>query len=87
MTKKILFILMPDGFQDLEFNVPYTMLKQKGYHVDVAGLQPGEATGKNIKHTPNLQLADLTSKNFDTYDALVIPGGPGQRPICGKMKR
>jgi protease I len=78
MEKRALFILMPKNFQDFEFNIPYTTLKSKGHSVDVAGLEPGEAKGsKELRHTPNLQLSELTNKDFDLYDALVVPGGPG----------
>jgi putative intracellular protease/amidase len=78
MAKKVLFILMPEQFQDFEFNVPYQTLVKKGYTVDVAGLREGEAVGNmGLTHTPNLQLAHLKPADFDTYDILVIPGGPG----------
>ena len=69
---------MPQGFQDHEFNVPYKALCDKGYTVDVAGLKPGEASGKlGSKFTPNKQLQNLSNADLDSYDALVIPGGPG----------
>jgi protease I len=78
MIKKVLFILMPQDFQDFEFQTPYKILNEQGFGVDVAGLQPGEAIGKNgSKFTPNLQLDAMTEKDFDAYSALVIPGGPG----------
>ena len=78
MNKKILFILMPEGYQDLEFNTPYKMLKTKGFMVDVAGLRPGIAQGKlGGSFTPNLLLSNLSEKDFDSYDAVVVPGGPG----------
>ncbi len=79
MTKRILFILMPEKFQDKEFNVPYTMLKEKGYVVDIAGLKPGEAVGAfGLKVTPNKVIdQEPFPGGFERYDALVIPGGPG----------
>jgi protease I len=78
MNKKVLFILMPEGYQDLEFNVPYQTLQSKGCVVDVAGLQQGVAKGKlGGSFTPNLLLANLSTSDFDKYDAVVIPGGPG----------
>ena len=63
---KVLFILMPN-YRDEEFTVPYEMLVGEGHDVDVAGLQEGH----------KLLLPELTTQDFDQYDALVIPGGPG----------
>ena len=76
--KKILFALMPENYRDEEFSIPYDMLVKKEYQVDVAGFRMGEAVGSGgYKHVPNLQLDNLTNQDFDNYDALVIPGGPG----------
>jgi protease I len=77
MAKKILFILMPERYQDEEFTTPYDILKDANHHVDVAGLKSGVATG-TMGHvfTPNLLLKNLGEKELSTYDALVIPGGP-----------
>lgn len=78
MIKKVLFVLMPKDFQDYEFETPYKALCEKGFAVDVAGMAPGQATGKfGMKFTPNLVLSDLEPEDFDRYHALVIPGGPG----------
>lgn len=75
--QKVLFILMPENYQDVEFSVPYQMLVDRKYEVDVAGLKPGVATGVNgYKHTPNLHFDDLDEENLQKYDALIIPGGP-----------
>jgi len=78
MAKNVLFILMPEQFQDFEFNVPYQTLVKKGYTVDVAGLRQGEAVGSmGLTHTPNKQLSHLKPADFDHYDILIIPGGAG----------
>ena len=75
---KVLFILMPTGFKDVEFQTPYDMLKNAGHAIDIAGLAPGFAQGADgAEIMPNIALKDLHEKDFDTYDALVIPGGPG----------
>jgi len=74
---KVLFILIPDNYRDEEFSVPYDMLKDK-YQVDVAGFSENIATGaRGHEHKPNLLLKDLQDSDFDQYNALVIPGGPG----------
>jgi len=78
MNKKVLFILMPENYQDFEFNVPYQTLQAKGVAIDVAGLRQGVAKGKlGGSFTPNLLLNDLSESDFDRYDAVIIPGGPG----------
>jgi protease I len=78
MNKKVLFILMPEGYQDLEFNTPYKLITDKGNGVDVAGLRLGTAHGKlGGSFEPNLILTDMTDTDFAKYDAIVIPGGPG----------
>lgn len=78
MNKKVLFVLMPEGYQDFEFNEPYELLKSKGYVIDVAGLRPGVAKGKfGGSFTPNVVLTEMTDADFAKYDVLVIPGGPG----------
>jgi protease I len=78
MDKKVLFVLMPEGYQDFEFNEPYNILKDKGFAIDVAGLRSGIATGKlGGSFAPNLVLTDMSDEDFAKYDALVIPGGPG----------
>ena len=78
MGKKVLFILMPKGFKDTEFFTPYRKIKEAGHEVDVAGISAGTAQGADSgTHKPNVLLTDLSDKEFDAYDALVIPGGPG----------
>jgi len=73
MSKRVLFILMPYDFQDHEFNEPYTILKDSGHAVDVAGWNKDVAVGSfGLEHTPNLLFEDVV---HDSYDAVVIPGG------------
>ncbi len=78
MSKRVLFILIPSGFKDVEFDTPYTMIKDAGHHVDVAGLIADEATGVDgMLFTPNLVLDEISPEDLATYDIVVIPGGPG----------
>ncbi|MBD3272947.1 hypothetical protein GF385_01180 [Candidatus Dependentiae bacterium] len=78
MSKNILFILMPKDYRDEEFYEPYNILKQKGYQIDVAGLEPGTSKGANgHEFNPNLNINEMQNEDFKKYDALVIPGGPG----------
>lgn len=76
---KILFALMPQ-FRDEEFTVPYEMAKNAGHKVDVAGLAEGTIVGANgHEQTSNMLFSDLKTSDFDQYDMLVIPGGPGSK--------
>jgi protease I len=88
MSKKILFVLMPERYRDEEFYTPYNLLTEKDYIVDVAGLQKGDAFGvNNFKFTPNLLFTNLTFKDFNFYDALIIPGGPGSIEYLWKNEK
>jgi len=76
---KILFTLMPQ-FRDEEFIVPYDIIKKAGHAVDVAGLAEGVITGsQDHQHTPDMLFSELSKSDFETYDMLVIPGGPGSK--------
>lgn len=78
---------MPD-YRDEEFTVPYNMMIQANFHVDVTGVKPGVAEdSRGHKHTPNLQLENLTHKDLEAYDALVIPGGPGSKEYLWKNEK
>ncbi|MCB9493482.1 MAG: DJ-1/PfpI family protein [Epsilonproteobacteria bacterium] len=79
-NKKILFVLMPKGYQEVEFNEPYQALTNKGYQVDVAGLEDGNATGhRGNTFKPDFLLSELNDEELSSYDAMVIPGGPGSQ--------
>lgn len=85
---KILFILMPKNYRDEEFREPYNSLINKKYIVDVAGFNDQIAKGANgDSFTPNKNLNNLTEKDFDSYDALVIPGGPGSEQYLWNNKK
>ena len=76
--KKILFILMPKGFQETEFKVPFTMLQDEGYAIDIVGLEAGDAIGHQGTHVKTTgTISKLTPQNIEGYEAVVIPGGPG----------
>jgi protease I len=78
MSKKVLFIIMPEMFQDFEFGEPYKCFKEKGYTIDIAGFKKGIAKGAfGLEINANLLLDKLSEQELSTYDVLVIPGGPG----------
>jgi len=69
---------MPEDYRDEEFYIPFDLLDKKKYIIDVASFKKGYATGVNGYKYPITYLLDnLTNEDFDKYDALVIPGGPG----------
>jgi len=76
--KKVLFVLMPNGFQETEFNVPFVALQHEGFVIDIAGLDHGNAIGhQGMVITPTKILKSMKQEDFDIYDAIIIPGGPG----------
>jgi len=79
IVKRVLFVLMPNDFQDVEFIEPYEMIIADGHNVDVAGLKErGVAVGsQGYEYKPNLVLSEMSTQDFDHYDAIVIPGGKG----------
>lgn len=78
MSQKVLFIVMPRNFQDIEFSVPYNHLNKAGYITDVAGLSSGPCIGSSGLHiTPTNLLSAMAPADFDQYAAVIIPGGSG----------
>jgi protease I len=71
---KVAFVL-GDGFEDSEFEVPHTTLRENGHEVTVVGVSDTEElTGKGgrVRRTPDASVDAVTAADFD---ALVIPGG------------
>lgn len=76
---KVLFVLMPQ-FKDVEFTTPFKIISDAEHTIDVAGLAEGTLEGADgHQHTPNLLFSDMTTQDFDKYDMIVIPGGPGSK--------
>ena len=75
ITTKRVAILVENGFEDSEFQVPYKALKQAGMEVQVLGSRMNETyKGKQGKVT--VQPDGTTSEARPEYfDAVVIPGG------------
>ena len=68
-------IVVGEGFEDSEFQVPFDRLKQAGHEIDVMGLHPGkEVQGKRGQSTARIDIS-ADASNPDHYDALIIPGG------------
>ena len=68
-----LLILSDDGFEDLEFFVPYYRFREEGFAIDVASRKTGEIKGKHdYRIAANKEYAEI---NPDDYDMLFLPGG------------
>ena len=81
---KVLFILMPE-FKDTEFATPYKILTE--HVVDIAGLESGPISGADgMTFTPNLEFRNVDESSLLSYDALVIPGGPGSKTFLWDNK-
>lgn len=68
-------ILLDDAFEDSEFRVPWSRLRQAGHEVTIVGRKAGSLlTGKRgLEHvTTDVSIADVV---VDAFHALVIPGG------------
>lgn len=70
-------MLVGDGYQDAEFQVPYDRLLQAGHQVTILGRRAGEILhGKRRQSEIRVELAAGEAAP-EAYDALVIPGGLG----------
>ena len=72
---KQVVILLAEGFEDLEFNVPMMRLQEEGADVTVAGLSTDtvarqERPGGARPRPRSTELGDITR-----FDAVVVPGG------------
>ncbi|MBE9128383.1 MULTISPECIES: DJ-1/PfpI/YhbO family deglycase/protease [unclassified Coleofasciculus] len=73
MTK--VAILIEDQFEDSEFNIPNTALKQAGANVVVLGSRMNDeyqGKGGKVSVKPDATATEVRSEDFD---AIVIPGG------------
>ena len=75
MSKKTLVILHP-GFEEIEAVTPIDLLVRAG--IEVVQATVSETLATTGKNGIVLQAADyLKNVADDTYDAIVLPGGPG----------
>jgi len=73
---KFLFIIAPQGYQDIEYETPKKILQDKGHEVTTASTVH-EATGALGGQTKvDLLLQEAKVENFD---AIVFIGGPGSQ--------
>ena len=70
-------IIVADGYEDSEFNVPLQRLQAAGHTLDIIGTRRGDRVkGKRGDSEADIQIATQQA-DPGNYDALVIPGGFG----------
>jgi 4-methyl-5(b-hydroxyethyl)-thiazole monophosphate biosynthesis len=77
---KTALIIMPEGVEEIEAITPIDLLRRAGVQVTVASLSPeSRVTGR----TGIVIGADtsLASVGMQSFDLLIIPGGPGVRHL------
>ncbi|MGD8632774.1 MAG: type 1 glutamine amidotransferase domain-containing protein [Anaerolineales bacterium] len=75
LNGKKIIVLVEDGFEDLEFWVPYMRLIEEGAKVTVAGKGQGRAvTSKSGGLTAEIEV-DVGELSAAEFDGVVVPGG------------
>jgi protease I len=72
--KKILFLIVPDGFRDEEYAIPKKIFEANGYTVTTVSTVLGSLTGKRGLVTATVDRL-LSEVSADDYAAVVIVGG------------
>ena len=73
LTGKTIAYLVDEGFEDLEFWVPYMRLQEEGATVTVVASKIKTYHGKAcLEATPDVLVSDVKPGDFD---AIVVPGG------------
>ncbi len=68
-------IIVGEGFEDSEFQVPFDRLRKAEYEIDIMGTESGnEVRGKRGKSVVHIDVSAHASYP-DHYDLLIIPGG------------
>lgn len=77
-------IIIVDGYQDHEFEVPYNTLQQKGHHIDIVSINKGIITGKLGGTQRAVKTFEET--HMSEYDGLIFIGGPGARILIENIQ-
>jgi len=77
LKNKKVAILMTNGFEQSEFEMPYHALKEAGATVEIISLESGKVKGWKDKGWGEEINVDKTvdEVNAEDYDGLVLPGG------------
>ena len=76
MTDKKVLIFLVDGFEEIEAMAPIDLLRRAGIIVDTVSIN------EDNQVTSSRKIRVLTDKtideiNFENYEMIVLPGGPG----------
>ena len=76
MTNKKVLIFLVDGFEEIEAMAPIDLLRRAGIIVDTVSINEDNQVTSSRKIRV---LADKTIDeiNFENYEMIVLPGGPG----------
>ncbi len=84
-TPKHVAILAADGFEEIEFVVPFDILREAGLEVDLVSVDgAAQVTGTNGLVIDG--CVPLEGYDFSAASALVVPGGGGYAPIEASEK-
>jgi 4-methyl-5(b-hydroxyethyl)-thiazole monophosphate biosynthesis len=73
-------IIIPDGFEEIEFCCPFDILVRGGIEVAIAGYKNTNPTGYHgLQVRANIEFSEVGT---GTYDCVILPGGVG----CYKMR-
>lgn len=76
------FIILADGFEDLEALGTIALLRRGGLEVDVATIETHKPTGK---YGITVDAVPLETIDYQQYDIVVLPGGPGYRRLLESL--
>ncbi len=75
-TKKALFVIAFDGFQDIEYQTPLDILKEAGIETYTTSNKSGVAVGAYYQTKVKIEKA-ISEIDSNDYDAIIFVGGPG----------
>jgi protease I len=77
--KKLLVVIAPKDFRDIEYTAPVKIFKEFGIDYKTTSIQQGDAYGvEGTLIKVDLPISDV---NIDEYDGVVFIGGPGMAEI------
>jgi len=75
VSRKVVFIIAPEGFNDNELLKPKAILEEKGIEVTIASTKIGECQGMNgSKVESTATIRELSPRD---QDGIIVVGGPG----------